>query len=301
MTRCLLGIGSNLGDRAAQMDAALVRLRQHERIDVLADSGWEETAPVGGPQKQLSYLNGAILVDTALEPSELLEELLQVERTLGRERDLRWGPRSVDLDLLLFGEEIVDQPGLTVPHPWMAVRRFVLDPAGIVAPDMIHPVIGWSLGRLAENLRALPLVIAIRGMTTEAIVCAVHKAAKDCDAYIASAASTNSSVLVSESSAVSAAAESLELPRAHWAATEREIRNARKEDGGRVILFDDAWRATRTVEATAAAEQPIQPNLLIQLTDGNEQDEFDGPTLFLDTDDHDRLQHDVTAAIQGMQ
>lgn len=300
MTRCLLGIGSNLGDRASQMDAALVRLREHEKIDVLADSGWAETAPVGGPEKQLSYLNGAILVETDLSPNALLGELLQVERTLGRERDLRWGPRSVDLDLLLFGDEVVDQPGLTVPHPWMAVRNFVLDPAEIVAADMVHPIIGWSLGRLAENLREQPLVIAVSGMVNEALAGAVHDAAQVSGAFIASSALFKPSA--PPTSAVSDPAERLELAQACWAATKREIESAQKGEGGQVILFDRAWQPSQSVDAKkVAAEQPVRPNLLIQLADGSKRLEFEGPTLFLATDDLDRLQHDVTAAIQGMQ
>lgn len=296
MTRCLLGIGSNLGDRAGQMDAALIRLREHEKINVLADSGWAETAPVGGPEKQLSYLNGAILVETDLSPNQLLKELLQVERTLGRERDLRWGPRSVDLDLLLFGEEIVDQPGLTVPHPWMAVRRFVLDPAEVVAADMVHPVIGRTIGQLAKNLHAQPLLIAVRGMVTQAQVAAVRDAAQACGAYIAAA---------SPSSAVSDSADPLELTRAYWAATEREVTAARQAKSEQVIVFDFAWQPQEKKETNTmpvGSVLRIQPNLLIELgTERHKPHGFGGPQLFLATDDLDRLQHDVTAAIQGMQ
>lgn len=297
MTRCLLGIGSNLGDRAALMNKALSCLHEHDELQVLADSGWTETAPVGGPEKQLAYLNGAILVETGLPPVQLLETLLGVERQLGRERDLRWGPRSVDLDLLLFGDQIVDQPGLTVPHPWMAVRRFVMDPAEVVAAEMIHPVIGWTLGRLAENLRVRPLLVAINGVVTAAQVAAFHRAARACDAYVASDAVLKQPSAVTPGSAVSNSSERLKSAGTLWAATQKKIRAAETgpDPGCDVIIFDWSWRP----KDAGKGDDSCHPNLLIDLAESPL--DFDGPTLALAANDTDRLQHDVTAAIQGMQ
>ncbi|HEX2505019.1 MAG TPA: 2-amino-4-hydroxy-6-hydroxymethyldihydropteridine diphosphokinase [Gaiellaceae bacterium] len=137
--RAYIGLGSNLGDREATLRRAVELLAGEEGIDVVAVSTLRETEPVGFAD-QPRFLNGAATVETELEPRDLLERLLAVERALGRERTgQRFGPRTVDLDLLLYGSRVVDEPSLTVPHPRLAERRFALEPLHELAPELALP------------------------------------------------------------------------------------------------------------------------------------------------------------------
>ena len=137
MARAYVGLGSNLDDREATLRRALELLG--ERVVVVAVSSFRETEP-WGYDDQPAFLNAAAAVDTELSSRELLNALLEVERALGRTRDgPRYGPRTVDLDLLLYGDEVVDQAGLTVPHPRLHERRFVLEPLAELEPGLTVP------------------------------------------------------------------------------------------------------------------------------------------------------------------
>lgn len=153
MARALLALGANLGDRAATLDAAVKRLSNAVDTRVMACSRWHETEPVGGPAGQEAFLNGAIVVETSLSPTALLARLHAVEHTLGRERTIVWGPRTIDIDLLLYDDLCIRTPELQVPHPRLAVRRFVLAPAAEIAAPWFEPTSGWTIGRLWEHLR----------------------------------------------------------------------------------------------------------------------------------------------------
>jgi 2-amino-4-hydroxy-6-hydroxymethyldihydropteridine diphosphokinase len=144
VTLAYVGIGANLGDREATIRAALAALP-----GVVAVSTLRETDPVGVTD-QPRFLNGVAAVETELSPRELLESLLAVERQLGRERRERWGPRTIDLDLLLYGGEELEEPGLTVPHPLLHERRFVLEPLADLAPGLVVPGRGRVEDLLAE-------------------------------------------------------------------------------------------------------------------------------------------------------
>ena len=134
-----IALGGNLGDRRANLERAVDLLSRDPAVEVLAVSSLRETDPVGY-EDQPRFLNGAVAAETALSPRELLDLLLAVERELGRERTgPHHGPRTVDLDLLLYGDELVDEPGLTVPHPRLAERRFVLEPLAELDPDLALP------------------------------------------------------------------------------------------------------------------------------------------------------------------
>ena len=133
MTLAYVGLGSNLGDRESMITRAA------DLIDAVRLSTIRETEP-WGYEDQPAFLNAVAEVETELAPRPLLERLLEVEKRLGRERDgLRWGPRTIDLDLLLYGELAVDEPGLTVPHPRLAGRLFVLEPLAELAPAQKIP------------------------------------------------------------------------------------------------------------------------------------------------------------------
>ncbi|MFN9368722.1 MAG: 2-amino-4-hydroxy-6-hydroxymethyldihydropteridine diphosphokinase [Planctomycetia bacterium] len=162
MARCLIGCGSNLGRRREQLDRAVELLRFMPGVSVLAVSRYRETRPVGGPAGQPPFLNGACLIETGLPPHDVLGMLAAVENTLHRERTEHWAPRTLDLDLLLYDEVVLDTPHLTLPHPRMITRRFVLEPAAEIAADLLHPVAGCSVQALLDNLsRPHPLVAIV--------------------------------------------------------------------------------------------------------------------------------------------
>jgi len=148
--RAYVGLGANLGSRRGTVERAVSLLAAVEGVDVLAVSELRETDPVGVVD-QPRFLNGAAALETTLSARELLDALLTIERLLGRERLERWGPRTIDLDLLLYGDEIVDESGLRVPHPRLHERRFALEPLAKLDPELEIP----GLGNVSDALAAL--------------------------------------------------------------------------------------------------------------------------------------------------
>ena len=149
--RAYVGLGANLGAREETIRNAVGLLGEHPRVDVVALSSLRETEP-WGPVAQPAFVNGAAVVETSLEPRALLGVLLDVERRLGRVREERFGPRTIDLDLLLYGDAVVDEPGLTVPHPRLRERAFALEPLLELDPDLVVPGEG-PVVVLLESLR----------------------------------------------------------------------------------------------------------------------------------------------------
>ncbi len=146
-----IGLGSNLGDRERSIREALALLSSNGSVEVTRVSDLRETAPLG-EMGQPNYLNGVAEMRTALEPQELLHRLKATEAALGRRPHGKWEPRPIDLDLLLFGERVIEQGGLTVPHPEMHLRSFVLDGLCQLSPDLVHPLLGEPVSELAQRL-----------------------------------------------------------------------------------------------------------------------------------------------------
>ena len=150
-TRAYIGLGANLGRREETLDEALRLLGETDGLRIVARSELRETEPVGVVDQPL-FLNGAAAVDTELSPRALLDALLAVERRLGRVRGgRRWSPRTIDLDLLLYGDQVLDEPGLRVPHPRLHERRFVLEPLAELDPGLVVP----GSARVSDLLAAL--------------------------------------------------------------------------------------------------------------------------------------------------
>jgi 2-amino-4-hydroxy-6-hydroxymethyldihydropteridine diphosphokinase len=152
MAMAAIALGSNIGDRVAHLDHAVSRLQTF--IRQLRVSRYYETAPVGVSGPQPLFLNAAAVGATTMTPRALLEALLDVERERGRERPRAAAPRTLDLDLVLFGAQVIDEDGLSVPHPRFRERRFVLEPLAEIAPDLVDPITARSVGELLADLSA---------------------------------------------------------------------------------------------------------------------------------------------------
>jgi 2-amino-4-hydroxy-6-hydroxymethyldihydropteridine diphosphokinase len=163
MARALIGLGANLGDRPRTLHEAVEQLAALPTTRLLSRSAWQTTAPVGGPAGQDAFLNGAVLLETALAPAALHGGLHAIEAALGRRRSQRWEARVLDLDLLLYDDLVMRSADLDVPHPGLAYRRFVLEPAAEIAADLRHPTIGLSIGQLLAHLNAAPNYLALHG------------------------------------------------------------------------------------------------------------------------------------------
>ena len=145
-----IALGSNVGDRRGHLEFAVSRLRN--LLDSLKVSSYHETEPVGAPGAQALYLNAAAVGKTTLSARALLDELMRIERERGRARPFVNAPRTLDLDLILFGDAVIDEPGLVVPHPRVRERRFVLEPLAEISPELVDPVTGLTVGDLLKRV-----------------------------------------------------------------------------------------------------------------------------------------------------
>lgn len=151
--RVYLGIGSNLGNRLKNINGALLYLNKEKKIKIVKTSPFYETKPEGGPQ-QSNFLNGAVYIKTKEEPLALLKILKKIERRLGRKKSqIRWSPRPIDLDILLYDDLLFENKKLTIPHPLMTERLFVILPLADIAPRLKHPISKKSIRKTIEILK----------------------------------------------------------------------------------------------------------------------------------------------------
>ncbi|MFH1419161.1 MAG: 2-amino-4-hydroxy-6-hydroxymethyldihydropteridine diphosphokinase [Planctomycetota bacterium] len=147
-----IGLGSNMGRRKKNVAAALNALEITKEIEVIKVSKLYETEPVGGPEDQGPYINAAAHIRTNLSPLRLLAVCLNIEESLGRKRSIRWGARTIDLDVLCYEQKVVATPKLTLPHPLMHERRFVMEPLAEIAPDLVHPMLEQTAREIFDSL-----------------------------------------------------------------------------------------------------------------------------------------------------
>ena len=147
-----IGIGSNLGDKVYQCEKAISDILRADQSKLLAKSSLFKTKPIGYTSQDW-FVNSVIKIETDLKPLDLLRLLKDIESRLGREKTFRWGPRVIDLDILLFDEEEIEMEGLQIPHPRLQERQFVLIPLAEIDPEVIHPVLKKTIRELLENIK----------------------------------------------------------------------------------------------------------------------------------------------------
>jgi 2-amino-4-hydroxy-6-hydroxymethyldihydropteridine diphosphokinase len=173
MDTVLVALGSNLGDRQAILDQAITGLKSLPHTQVRAVSSYHQTTPIGGPPGQGEFLNAAARLETTFGPADFHSRLVELEQQAGRTRRVRWGERTLDLDVIMFEDQIIEMPALIVPHPRFFTRRFVLEPLAEIAADSIDPKTGRAIGDLLSTLDRRAVALPGWGAAAERLASAV--------------------------------------------------------------------------------------------------------------------------------
>lgn len=163
MNTAYLGLGSNLGNRLAFLRGGRDTLINRSDITLVQASGVYETEAVGGPPDNPLFLNTVLQVETSLSPEKLLEACLAVEDEFGRSRPVRWSPRTLDIDILFYEDQVICEEHLTIPHPRLQERAFVLAPLMEIAPDLTHPLLDKTVAEIAAGSSGVAELVPLRG------------------------------------------------------------------------------------------------------------------------------------------
>ena len=285
MIPVLVALGSNLGDSEKNIRDAVARLEEAPGISQLRTSHFFSTSPIGGPPNQATFCNAATTFFTKLSPGNVLETLQRIENALGRTRKVRWAARTIDLDLLLYGDACVESATLQVPHPRMLYRKFVLRPAIDIAADWKHPVTGWTLQQHWDHLESSDRYVAIVG-SNQSVVSAVAQQV---------AAATASSVVL-RAQCENNNTDCVEQPRRVYSTLSTQF------------LVSDFWMAESADQFNNEPTTAPQPRLLVVIgnSESEAQDDLErrirdsdvGPVLRLN--DIESAADEVQAAIEAM-
>jgi 2-amino-4-hydroxy-6-hydroxymethyldihydropteridine diphosphokinase len=181
MATCLISLGANIGHREQAIEQAISAIRECSAVSTCHCSSFFETIAAGGTPDQPKFINAVARLETSLKPAEVLKTLFQIEKQLGRTRQQIWESRVLDLDLLLYDHEILNNADLILPHPRMILRRFVLEPACEIAADLTHPQTKWLLRQHLDHLNHSAKYICVAGATTAQRMAALEQLQSDVD------------------------------------------------------------------------------------------------------------------------
>lgn len=312
MPTALIALGSNVGERAQNLGRAVQAIAGLPGTCLASVSSWHRTSPIGGPPGQGEFLNGAIVVETNMPAPELHQALKQIEHEAGRKPSARWAERLLDLDLLLYGDQVIKTPELSVPHPRMAFRRFVLAPAAEVAAEMRHPVLGWTIAEMLMHLETATPYVAIHASDAAQR----HELARRVAALTAARLieDPNGADLESERSAGCNFPAALKLLRSRaallarrdWPVDERWTISSFWLDLQQSpnAQWNDSQRQEFATAAQSAARETVQPKFVVWVGPVHSKvpTSLTGarPTLLLSAQDIDQNVTDVVAAMESM-
>ncbi len=303
MVSCLIGIGSNVGNRQFSLETAVEQLTRWSGTKSLQHSRWVDYDAVGGPSEQPRYLNGAIHLETDRPVHDVFARLIELEQSLGRQRLQRWGPRTIDLDLLLYGDEIVHSQPLVVPHPWMAIRPFVLGPAAEIAPQLVHPQIGWTIARLWRHLQSAIPIVSVIGIRCPDEWDCVRRATAACGALWLSPRQSRDDCERSVEMEFDDAPDASQLVRSTWTKESFPPRSSVIVDGWWISDSDiiPSGPPPDLIIHLVPSHQSLDTVMKLQRAGRTDQNSFSRrPMLIIPSVDLDRVEHDICAAVTCM-